>query len=266
MEFDDFDKITQNVNSDWLRNVSCFFPDRTQEKNISVLDYLKSSLPFFESPPKGIKLAEERGFKDLLNKVNLPKHVTFHFYKFSLSQYLLHEQKMVLLVNEIKLLNLIGCVIKGLLLCRTVNLPHGNLCSATIYKSNKFNWMIAPPVYSRINLISRIENCQPQNNIFQDKSPNSRKQVLDSDGLGFLISRYDKRIVLRKIKGKQIYFDFFNKSNLQLSFHFLKSESMRYRNTNKKKNLSSFNYERISTTQNQNLKMLPKLTFTLWEC
>jgi hypothetical protein len=146
-----FKEFIKNIEPDWMKHVSYFTPT-TSNIDKGIFWNIQESWKKIRSKNIGIETAKKRGLGPFLNEIDLPRFVQFKFYKFSLLKYLQIQKKMVLILNEIALLNLIGCVVKGLLVCYNSNLPHGNLSIDTIYKSGKFCWQITPPIYSRNNL------------------------------------------------------------------------------------------------------------------
>lgn len=108
----------------------------------------------------GYKYVKSRPIGKFLERVEVPKQVTFNFYRFSLTKFISIQRKMVLMINEVSLLGLVGSVVKGLLLCYSARLPHGNLTLDTVFKANKFDWKISPPTFSRNNLKLRVRRIQ----------------------------------------------------------------------------------------------------------
>ena len=148
-DFNKFGYLVKGFNSEWLKHISL-----CKKVKVEIDDgILTRFIQKFSSDKKGkgIIYAEEKGFD-----LPLSKSVKFSFYFFDLKKFIQEERKFVLIVKEIQLLNLISCVVNGLAVCRAIRLPHGNLSSSTIFKKDKFEWEISPPLYSRVNLELRM--------------------------------------------------------------------------------------------------------------
>lgn len=204
-----FDGDVEKINPDWLQNVSLLTPLKVSRNEMDFINFIRDKIQLFSKEPKGIGFAKSLGFEKHLKKIEMTGYATFNFFKFNLQTYVDLEQKMQMMVGEVKLLNFIGCVTKGLLLCRAMNLPHGNLSPETVFKSNKFNWVISPPLYSRVNLITRI---QKQKADFKDQDKFSIKKIIDqnkSNSLAYLLPWNENRKVLKNLKRKLNNFFFF---------------------------------------------------------
>lgn len=117
------------------------------------------------------------------------------------------ENSMMMIMNEIKLLNLIGSVIKGLLLCHSLGLPHGNLSGSTIYKGDKFSWQISPPTYSRNNLNIRIQRMKElEEKMAKEEDPIQYKKIQDEfqkNHLRFLLPKMSMKEVFASLKSNK---------------------------------------------------------------
>jgi hypothetical protein len=192
----DFRNIFGEVNLSWLINVSSVYPDYVSKQNSGFFRTVGNSFRNLFKNKKGISTAQSRGFRVHLKALRIPRTMNFDFYRFTLEKYINSEKNMMLIPNEIKLLNIVGCVVKGLLLCRQLGLPHGNLSGSTIFKINKFNWQISPPLYSRNNLKTRI--------IRMDSLIGKQKKQVKKNHLRFLLPGVNKEDMFFRLEGTQV--------------------------------------------------------------
>lgn len=153
---ENFQNFISCFEEDWLKNLSLCKPLYINVDDLGFIEKIKHKINFSNNDEKeGIEIIKKHGYDLILQEISIPNGLLFPIYSFDLRKFIIEERKFVLIIKEVQLLNLLGSVIQGLSLCRSMKLPHGNLSLSTIFKKGKHNWEISPPLYSRINLKNR---------------------------------------------------------------------------------------------------------------
>ena len=152
----DFEEFICRFEENWLNSLSLCKPFYIEEDKLGFFEKIQFKFKYSDMEEKsGIQTLKSNGYEMILQKIRIPHGLLFPMYNFDLKQFIQEERKSVLIIKEIQLINLIGSIINGLSVCRSMKLPHGNLSMTTIFKKGKYDWEISPPLYSRINLINR---------------------------------------------------------------------------------------------------------------
>jgi hypothetical protein len=151
-----YHEFIKRFEEDWLSALSLCKPLYVEEKDLGFFDKYLLPGKFSDLKMKeGVQILKKNGYQRIVEDFTIPHGLLFPIYKFDLKQFIQEERKFVLIIKEVQLLNLIGSIVNGLSLCRSMKLPHGNLSLTTIFKKGKYDWEISPPLYSRINLTER---------------------------------------------------------------------------------------------------------------
>jgi hypothetical protein len=151
-----YEEFICRFEEDWLSSLSLCKPLYINEEKLGLFEKIQFKFKFSDLEEKsGIQTLKSNGYEMILQEIKIPHGLLFPIYKFDLKQFIQEERKFVLIIKEVQLLNLIGSIVNGLSLCRSMKLPHGNLSLTTIFKKGKYDWEISPPLYSRINLLNR---------------------------------------------------------------------------------------------------------------
>lgn len=155
------DKLSR-FEDNWLDSLSLCKPFYIDKEELGFFEKVEFAFKYTNLESKsGVQNLKAHGFEEMLEDISIPHGLLFPLYKFDLKQFIQEERKFVLIIKEVQLINLLGSIINGLSLCRSLKLPHGNLSLTTIFKKGKYDWEISPPLYSRINLVLRRTSSNP---------------------------------------------------------------------------------------------------------
>ena len=153
--------LSDKIEFEWLERV-CLCDKYEEENNNeeNKQNFFESLVKNFDKEKKDLeeanKYLENKGYDAIIKERPLTKYVQFKITMFDVSRFIKEDRKLNLMTKEIIIWNILTSCVQGLIICRILNLPHGNLTPQTVFKKGRMEWEISPPIFSTINIYKRM--------------------------------------------------------------------------------------------------------------